>query len=131
MNLKILMKTLYPPGVQRHCSHKWRGGMSDILGRGDPRAFDVVLLDILMPEMNGYETLRAIKSDNSLRELPVLMIYSDRRDDERDRMHQDGRDGLPDQAIQCRFAESEDRVVYGWPNGCAIWSWSIWRRCRS
>ena len=35
---------------------------------------DVVLLDIVMPEMDGYETLAALKSDPSLRELPVIVI---------------------------------------------------------
>lgn len=34
----------------------------------------VVLLDIVMPDMDGYETLAAIKADESLRHLPVIMI---------------------------------------------------------
>jgi class 3 adenylate cyclase/CheY-like chemotaxis protein len=34
----------------------------------------VVLLDVMMPEMDGYETLASIKSDESLRHLPVIMI---------------------------------------------------------
>ena len=34
----------------------------------------VVLLDVMMPEMDGYETLAAIKGDESLRQLPVIMI---------------------------------------------------------
>jgi len=36
----------------------------------------VVLLDVMMPEMDGYETLAAIKSDEALRHLPVIMISS-------------------------------------------------------
>lgn len=34
----------------------------------------VVLLDVVMPEMDGYETLATIKSDESLRHIPVIMI---------------------------------------------------------
>jgi adenylate cyclase len=34
----------------------------------------VVLLDVMMPEMDGYETLAAIKSDEDLRHLPVIMV---------------------------------------------------------
>jgi len=36
--------------------------------------FDLVLLDVMMPEMNGYETLEYIKSDMSMRDIPVIMI---------------------------------------------------------
>ncbi|QGX03634.1 adenylate/guanylate cyclase domain-containing protein [Beggiatoa leptomitoformis] len=36
--------------------------------------YDLVLLDIIMPEMNGFQVLGAIKSDPALRHLPVIMI---------------------------------------------------------
>ncbi|EIJ42327.1 family 3 adenylate cyclase [Beggiatoa alba B18LD] len=36
--------------------------------------YDLVLLDIIMPEMNGFQVLAAIKSDPALRHLPVIMI---------------------------------------------------------
>ena len=37
-------------------------------------SFDVVLLDLLMPEMDGYEALAQIKTDPALRHIPVVMI---------------------------------------------------------
>jgi class 3 adenylate cyclase len=42
----------------------------------DPVAdpIDLVLLDIVMPEMDGHETLAALKSDEALRDLPVIVI---------------------------------------------------------
>jgi two-component system, cell cycle response regulator len=36
--------------------------------------FDLVLLDILMPEMDGYQVLEEMKKDGSLREIPVIVI---------------------------------------------------------
>ena len=37
-------------------------------------SFDVVLLDIVMPVLDGYQTLAAIKQDPALQHLPVIMI---------------------------------------------------------
>lgn len=36
--------------------------------------FDLVLLDIMMPQMNGYEVLEILKADSALRHIPVIMI---------------------------------------------------------
>jgi class 3 adenylate cyclase/CheY-like chemotaxis protein len=35
---------------------------------------DLVLLDIMMPDMNGYEVLERLKADPQLRHIPVIMI---------------------------------------------------------
>jgi adenylate cyclase len=36
--------------------------------------FDLVLLDLMMPDMNGFEVLRHLKSDPSTQHIPVIMI---------------------------------------------------------
>ncbi len=36
--------------------------------------FDLVLLDIMMPVMDGYQALQEIKADATLRDIPVIMI---------------------------------------------------------
>lgn len=46
----------------------------DALSALEAGKFDLVLLDVMMPEMNGYETLERIKSDMALRDIPVIMI---------------------------------------------------------
>jgi DNA-binding response OmpR family regulator len=37
-------------------------------------SFDLVLLDVMMPVLDGIETLLAIKTDASLRDIPVIMV---------------------------------------------------------
>jgi two-component system sensor histidine kinase/response regulator len=46
----------------------------EALERLSAQTFDVLLLDIVMPLMDGYEVLRHIKTDDTLRHLPVIMI---------------------------------------------------------
>jgi class 3 adenylate cyclase len=43
--------------------------------------FDLVLLDILMPEMNGFQVLNHLKADEKLREVPVIVISALDQDD--------------------------------------------------
>jgi phosphoserine phosphatase RsbU/P len=38
--------------------------------------FDLVLLDIMMPDMNGYEVLEQVKATPALRDIPIIMISS-------------------------------------------------------
>ena len=37
---------------------------------------DLILLDVEMPEMNGYEALKKLKSDDKYREIPVIFLTS-------------------------------------------------------
>jgi class 3 adenylate cyclase/CheY-like chemotaxis protein len=36
--------------------------------------YDIVLLDVLMPELDGYDTLAQIVADEALRHIPVIMV---------------------------------------------------------
>ena len=41
--------------------------------------YDFVVSDINMPNMNGFDLLRAIKADDLLKHLPVLMVTAEAR----------------------------------------------------
>ena len=41
--------------------------------------FDFVVSDINMPNMNGFELLQAVKADDTLKHLPVLMVTAEAR----------------------------------------------------
>ena len=36
--------------------------------------FDIVLLDVMMPNMNGWDTLKAIRKNEKTKHLPVIML---------------------------------------------------------
>ena len=55
--------------------------------------FDFVVSDINMPVMNGFELLSAIKKDDALKQLPVLMVTAEARKEDIVRAAQEGAAG--------------------------------------
>ena len=41
--------------------------------------FDFVVSDINMPNMNGFQLLQAVKADDALKHIPVLMVTAEAR----------------------------------------------------
>ena len=35
---------------------------------------DVILLDVMMPKMNGYQTLKRLREDQDIEQIPVIMV---------------------------------------------------------
>lgn len=52
------------------------GDGREALERLQTEPFDLVLLDVVMPNMDGYEVLTQLQQDEVLRHLPVVMITS-------------------------------------------------------
>jgi adenylate cyclase len=74
---QLLVHQLQRQGHQTLEAASGRAGL-DIMREQAP---DLVLLDLLMPQMNGFEVLQAMREDETLRHLPVVMI-SGLRDEE-------------------------------------------------
>lgn len=43
-----------------------------VLDRGE--FFDIVLLDVMMPNMNGWDTLKTIRKNSKTKDIPVIML---------------------------------------------------------
>jgi adenylate cyclase len=69
-NLRLLDAVLTPRGHRVLTASSGAQGLA-LLESGD---VDLVLLDIVMPEMDGYEVCRRIRSNPSTEFLPVVMI---------------------------------------------------------
>lgn len=69
-NRDVLARRLQRQG---HWAVTASGGREALEALAD-QPFDLVLLDIMMPDMDGYEVLSRIKSDPKTQRLPVIMI---------------------------------------------------------
>lgn len=72
VNLKLFDAFLIPQGYEVLHAHSGRQALEMI----KEQKVDLVLLDIMMPEMNGYDVCRLIKEDPTSANIPVIMITS-------------------------------------------------------
>jgi two-component system, chemotaxis family, chemotaxis protein CheY len=62
------------------CSHTGEAEDGvDALSHLRQQKYDFVVTDINMPNMNGFELLKAIRADDALKHLPVLMVTAEAR----------------------------------------------------
>ena len=69
-NFKLLEKLLIPRGYAVVSAASGKDALLQIKSQ----AIDLVLLDIIMPGMDGFEVCRQIKEDQKLRSIPVIMV---------------------------------------------------------
>ncbi|MES9951002.1 MAG: two-component system response regulator [Candidatus Thiodiazotropha sp.] len=80
-NIEVLSSTLRPKYRVRAAKN---GIRALSIARETPMP-DLILLDIMMPEMDGYETCRQLKSDPLTKQIPVIFItaLADEGDEEK------------------------------------------------
>ncbi|HEV2800474.1 MAG TPA: adenylate/guanylate cyclase domain-containing protein [Pyrinomonadaceae bacterium] len=69
-NRDILARRLAREGYEVECVADGAEALSSVA----ERKFDLVLLDIMMPGLNGYQVLERLKASAELRDIPVIMI---------------------------------------------------------
>lgn len=72
MNRLLIARHLEQQGHRVAFAEDGRQALTMLRGQ----AFDLVLLDIEMPEMDGYQVLEQLTTDVDLRNIPVIMISS-------------------------------------------------------
>ena len=68
MVLMALDELLKPEGYQVHTV----GSGKDALQKLDEGAYDLIMTDVIMPEMDGFELCRRIREKEKYREIPVV-----------------------------------------------------------
>jgi len=53
----------------------------EALKKASKKKYDAILLDILMPVMDGYEVCRKLKADPKTSDIPVIMFTANQSDD--------------------------------------------------
>lgn len=76
INLKLLKSMLKKsPRVREVIEAKNGADAIGVLKTQDD--IDIVLLDIIMPVMGGIEMLRVIRADDTLQDLPIIVLTTD------------------------------------------------------
>jgi len=76
INLKLLKSMLKKSDNVKEVIEAKNG--SDAIGELKSRDdIDLVLLDIIMPVMGGIDVLKVVRADESLRQLPIIVLTTD------------------------------------------------------
>jgi len=70
MNLELLEILMVPLGYQVEKAKNGKEALEKIAERSP----DIILLDVMMPGMDGFEVCRILKEDEKTRDIPVVMV---------------------------------------------------------
>ncbi|MDR1590071.1 MAG: response regulator [Oscillospiraceae bacterium] len=76
VNIQVLTNILSMRGYSVSKAYGGQEAIDMIEGGGE---FDLVLLDVMMPKMSGYDVCRHLREKNSLLELPIIMVTAKNR----------------------------------------------------
>ncbi len=75
VNQQMLGKIL---GEKYICEYANNGKEAIRMLMEDSRRYSLILLDLFMPEMDGFEVLEVIKEDSALKKIPVIVLTSEK-----------------------------------------------------
>jgi two-component system, sensor histidine kinase and response regulator len=85
INQQIAVELLEGVGVSIDVANNGREALNLLLADGGNTQYDVVLMDLQMPEMDGYQATARIRAAPSLVELPIIAMTAHATAEERDR----------------------------------------------
>lgn len=113
-NFLLIARLLAFVGVGR-CEWKASGWQVLEYAESLPKV-DLILMDIFLPERDGYEALSVLRSDPRFRDVPVVAITADASVENMERARQAGFNGFIGKPIDPdRFPEQIRRILRGEP----------------
>ena len=86
-NVFALSSILEPTGIRVEIARNGREALDTLarMGNADSPAIDLVLMDIMMPEMDGYTAMREIRSRPEWRRLPIIALTAKAMKDDQEK----------------------------------------------
>lgn len=78
---------------------------------------DLILMDVSLPKMDGWEATRRIKADEGTRRIPIIAVTAHALDDDREKATQVGCDGYLAKPVAPRRVVEEVERFIGKPQG--------------
>ena len=99
---KILIIEDNPASIQFIRKHLEKAGYQTVIAEGGFTGLDVartgnpdlILLDIMLPDMDGHKVCRMIKKNRALQHIPIAMFTSRDTDEDAEKAKEDGADAF-------------------------------------
>ncbi len=93
LNMEIAKFLLEDAGAVVACAHDGKAAV-DMFEASEPGSFDIVLMDIMMPVMNGYESTKAIRESGhpDAQRIPIVAMTANAFTDDRLKAREAGMD---------------------------------------
>ena len=101
----MLMLTLADAGFEVLQAVDGQDGL-DVLSK---QPVDVVITDINMPRMDGYEVIRQMRSNSAHKTIPILVLTTESESDKKNLARRSWRDRLDGQAVRSRPVDRDDQ----------------------
>jgi len=72
INLALLVRVLSKAGMETVSAEDGTEVLA--LLRKSPESFDVLLMDLVMPRLNGFQVLKRLKAHPQLKHIPVILL---------------------------------------------------------
>ena len=94
-NVFALINVLEPLGATVEIARNGREALEKLRGDAGPD-IDLVLMDIMMPEMDGFTAMREIRADNRIAKVPIIALTAN---------------AMPEDRVRCLEAGADDYIA--------------------